>query len=122
KPDAALSFFQDASRDLDTFAALAGRGKPFQLTRALPLRRSFLRENITRELSQIVALTIVCKFSAHAPFLKFAHGRSVAGRKRDHYPRRLLNERPEKLRLDRGRKGHIEKQERHRRPCCQWRC
>jgi len=91
KPDATLCFFQDASRDLDTFAALAGRGKPFQLTRPLPLRRSFRGENITLELSQIAALIIVGELGAHTPFFKFPHGRNVAGRNRDHHSRGSLN-------------------------------
>jgi hypothetical protein len=37
--DTAIGFFQDPARDLDAFAAFAGRRKPDQLTRARSLGR-----------------------------------------------------------------------------------
>ena len=54
--DAAIGFFQDPARDLDTFAPFAGRRKPDQFTRARSLGRRLFRKQITRKLGQIVLL------------------------------------------------------------------
>ena len=69
-----------------------------------------------RKLCQIVLLGFLDDLDSHVALLEPAQGRCVACRHRNHHVRRLLNERPEKLRFDFGLERDIEQQQRHRRP------
>ena len=69
-----------------------------------------------RKLGQIVRLGFLYDLDSDAALLELAHGRGVTRRHGNHHVRRLLDERPEKLRFDFRFERDIEQQQRHRRP------